>query len=52
MSNKFARCFPINDGKMLCQHYNGNWIIFSIYWEKSRKKETPSKKEEVSIADK
>ena len=25
----FAKCFPIEDGtKMMCQHFNGSWIVF------------------------
>jgi len=49
--SKFERCFPIDGGLMLCEHHNGNWIIFPIYWKKSEQQKTPSEKEEVSAAD-
>jgi hypothetical protein len=49
MAKKFKFCFPMDGGlKMACQHWNGKWIIFPIYWEKSKKQKTPSK-EEVQV---
>lgn len=48
VSNRFKFCFPSDDGlKMVCQHWNGSWIVFPIYWKRFRKQKTPSK-EEVS----
>ena len=27
--SKFARCFPSSDGlNVVCQHWNGTWIVF------------------------
>lgn len=48
---RFQRCFPSGD-VMVCQHLNGNWIVFPIIqYEAREKKETPSE-EEVSVAAK
>ncbi len=30
MTTRFARCFPIGNGKMACEHHNGNWIVFPM----------------------
>ena len=49
MSN-FARCFPVENGMMLCEHFNGNWIVFPISetsFEKKGKKQKPLKKEKT-----
>lgn len=27
-SAKFQRCFPGSDGNVICQHWNGSWIVF------------------------
>lgn len=29
MSN-FSRCFPVGNGNMCCQHWNGSYIVFPI----------------------
>jgi hypothetical protein len=30
-SAKFARCFPLPDGNVCCEHWNGSYIVFSGY---------------------
>ena len=49
MSNKFAICFPSGDGKMICQHHNGNWIVFPIYARKYIKEEEQSEEATQSV---
>jgi len=35
---KFAKCFPVDDNFMLCQHFNGSWVKFPAGNKKSSNK--------------
>jgi hypothetical protein len=51
--SKFARCFPLSDGNVCCEHWNGSFIVFPGYGntikkEKSSQKEDNSEEEETT----
>jgi hypothetical protein len=30
---QFAKCFPGDNGTVVCQHFNGSWIVFPGNWK-------------------
>ena len=44
-SAKFAKCFPGDNGTVVCQHWNGSWIVFP-----GSRKEDENKEVEVETA--
>jgi hypothetical protein len=38
---KFSHCFPGDDGTVVCQHWNGSWIVFQGSNTKQDKRKVP-----------
>jgi hypothetical protein len=46
-TSKFARCFPLPDGNVCCEHWNGSYIVFPAYGKNDETK-NPTNDGEVS----
>lgn len=52
-SAKFAKCFPGSDGNVVCQHWNGSWIVFPGSREEDKQDvelETATPVEEIAVS--
>jgi hypothetical protein len=48
MTTKFAKCYPLGDGNMCCEHWNGSVIVFPMTEDYRRKKQKPPNEENSS----